>query len=437
MMGSARTVGGMDVTLRIATSDDDLLEAARVDLGSFGLPFARGRGARAALRRSLGWRRTTTTYLAERDGAAVGTACTYYMELTTPGGAPVPVLGIGDVGVLPGHRGTGVFRSLIEEILAAVHESGRVAAVLHAAESTIYGRFGFGPATRGRRVTLPAHRSNLRADVVVASGHQELLEPQDWMEVLPEVYRRGIGRRGGELSRSTEIWDKVLCSPGGDDGLLAGGVLEEPGESGLLALVHRGPGGEPAAYALYRIAESWQPEGPLHTMSVQEVVASDTASELAVWRALLSMDLVSAVETWLPVDAPLLAALEDRWAPSVSGEHDKLWVRLADPLRALASRHYRAQGDCVLEILGAAGEGQPLTLGLSVAAGGGHASVERSDRPAEITLGVAELAEVWLGGGSMQQLAALGRVVEQFPGAAGRLDALFGWSPLPWVTHDF
>lgn len=413
------------------------MAALRVDLGSFGLAHGRDVPGREALERSMRWRRTTTTYLAEIGSEAVGTARTYDMELSTPGGASVPVAGIGDVGVLPGFRGRGVLRCLVERILDDATDSSRTAAVLYASESTIYGRFGFGPATRSRRVSLPVHKGKLRADVSVAEGRCELLEPEGWIDVLPGVFERAARRRGGEVSRSAELWEKVLCAPGDDSGLLAGGLMGSPGADGRFAMVQRDPGGSANAYALYSVRESWQPEGPAHEMFVDEVVAVDAPSELALWRSLLGIGLVQRIEAWLAPDAPLLGALLDRWAPSVTGEHDKLWARVLDPLAALASRRYRIADRAVVAIGDPRSGGEPINLALTVERPGDPGVTEPCGDPPDVTLGVAELGEVWLGGGSLAALAAVGRVAEAAPGEAARLDAMLGWSPLPQVTHDF
>lgn len=444
----------MTVSVRVADDDDGLLEAARIDLTAFGLPFERTPRASESVRRSLAWRRRTTTYLADLDRAPVGTSRVYDMALSTPGAMSVPVSGIGDLGVLPGCRGRGVLRALVDRMLDDARERSDVAMVLYASEATIYGRFGFGPATRARRVGIPVSRAALRDDVSVAPGHTSILEPSEWLEVLPGVFERASLRRGGEVSRSSEIWTKVLCGSGPASAQVPGGLGETPGADGRFCMVHRGPTGEPLAYALYWVGESWEPEGPGHSMTVDELVAVDAASELALWRGLFSVGLVQHVTAWVPLDSPLLDALVDRWAPSVSGEHDKLWVRVVDPVAALSARRYRAAGEASIELIDPASGGRSSTLSLSVGQPGATAAVMVSDGGSgstggaagtggaatsgpDVTLGPAELAQVWLGGGSLASLLALGRVTEGAPGSAARLDAMLGWSPLPGVTHDF
>lgn len=427
----------MTVSVRVAECDDDLLEAARIDLTAFGLPLPRTPRAVESFERSLTWRRRTTTYLAEVDGRAVGTARVYDMDLSTPGGMALGVSGIGDLGVLPGSRGSGVLRALVTRMLDDARAREHAGAVLYASEATIYSRFGFGPATRARRVSIPVARAAMRADVSIAAGHTEVLDAPEWFEVLPDLYERCATRRAGEVSRGPELWPDVLCGTGRTPGAGPGEWETTPGADGRFCMLHRNPEGVAVAYGLYSIRESWEPVGPAHAMTVHEMLAVDMASELALWRALFAMSLVQHVDAWIPVDSPLLNALEDRWAPSVSGEHDKLWMRIVDPVTALSTRRYRAAGEVTVTLTDGGPVGEPVTVELSVTAAGGVGAAVVCDSPADVAMGVAELAEVLLGGGSLASLTSVGRVAEARPGEAARVDAMLGWSPLPYVTHAF
>ena len=95
-------------------------------------------------------------------------------ELTVPG-AIVPVAGVTAVGVVPGHTRRGHLRALMRRQLDDVHARGEAVAALWASEGAIYGRFGYGPATRvagyelhlagvarRRDVALPARRPQVR-----------------------------------------------------------------------------------------------------------------------------------------------------------------------------------------------------------------------------------------------------------------------------------
>lgn len=60
-----------------------------------------------------------------------------------------------------------------------------------------------------------------------------------------------------------------------------------------------------------------------------------------------------------------------------------------------------------------------------------------SSRSADLTLDVADLASLWLGGESAVRLAAAGRVREERAGAARKADALLRTPRRPWCPDIF
>ena len=95
-------------------------------------------------------------------GDVVATAAALSRELTVPGGA-VPVAAVTGVGVVAGHTRRGHLRALMRRQLDDVRERGEPVAALWASEGGIYGRFGYGPATRACRYELHLWRAKLRA----------------------------------------------------------------------------------------------------------------------------------------------------------------------------------------------------------------------------------------------------------------------------------
>ena len=418
----------MGIEVRQIASEQDLRTAARTDLTSFGHPFDETRFARG-----LDLRRAATSYLAHEDDTPVGACLVHDFEMTVPGTATVALAGVADVGVLPSHRRRGVLSAMVDRMLADAARSGKVAAGLHASEATIYGRFGFGAATRHRKVSIPTARARLRTDVDVAPGRLEVAHPEGRPDSLRPIHEQAMGRRPGEVRRLPQRWATRLA---GDDG-------DEPK---MLCLLHRDPDGTPDAYVLYRVVEDWAPAGPDHTLELQELVALHDPAELAMWQALLSMDLVATVVAWLPADSLLFDALEDSWAPHTIGEHDGLWLRLLDVPTALESRRYRVAGSLVVDVADPRAPDGSRTAGtwrLDVRDDGSAGLSEVPTAPSgegprvDLRLGVAELASVWLGGGSFARLHSVGRCEEATPGAARRADAIFGWWPTPWITEFF
>jgi predicted acetyltransferase len=363
-------------------------------------------------------------YLAEFDGEAVGAAGSFPFDLTLPGGSTVPVCGVSDVGVLPTHRRRGVLRALLTRQLDDAAAAGERAAVLSASEATIYGRFGFGTATRWRRVEVPTARARFRADAPVSGGRLRLVARDRAAGVLAEVYRRSVGV--GALSRTEAWWQVVL----GDAELFIGGHRLHH------VMVHEDTYGTTDAYAIYRIVEMWGDTGPAHHLVVTEIMGVDPAAELAVWRGLLDHDLVAELSAYLPADHLLFDVLDDPRALSAGGERDFLWLRPLDVEALLGARTYATDGRLVLEVGDATRPGTAGRYELRV--DGGAGSCRRDDAAtADLGLDVSELGSCLLGGTSFRRLVRAGRVRELTPGAAAAADARFGVAPLPWTWTRF
>ena len=86
--------------------------------------------------------------LAAFDGPAIiGVAAVFSFRMSVPG-AIMPAAGVTAVSVLPSYRRRGVLRSLMTRQLGDIHDRGEAIAALWASESGIYGRFGYGAASK-------------------------------------------------------------------------------------------------------------------------------------------------------------------------------------------------------------------------------------------------------------------------------------------------
>jgi predicted acetyltransferase len=109
-------------------------------------------------------------------------------------------------------------------------------------------------------------------------------------------------------------------------------------------------------------------------------------------------------------------------------------VRLVDLAAALAGRSYATELDVVLEV---ADERCPWNAGrwrLTGAADG--AGCTRTEDAADLSLGVRELGAAYLGGTSLTELAAAGRVTGS-PAALQSATTAFAHSPAPWCPMVF
>ncbi|WP_143064702.1 GNAT family N-acetyltransferase, partial [Streptomyces colonosanans] len=150
------------------------------------------------------------------DGQPVGTAGAYSFELTLPGEILVPAAGVTAVGVLPSHRRQGVLSTMMRHQLTELRARGEVLSVLLASEASIYGRFGYGPATYTQRLTVPRHQAALAtpraggtADAPATgsdTGSVEVLRRAECGKILEEVYDRYRRAQPGALSRPHRWW---------------------------------------------------------------------------------------------------------------------------------------------------------------------------------------------------------------------------------------
>lgn len=356
----------------------------------------------------------------------VATAGIYSRQLTVPG-AVVPCAGITWITVAPTHRRRGVLTAIMRRQLDDIRAAEREpVAALWAAEASIYGRFGYAPATRRGGWTGRTQGMRLRPDVDTGTGSVRPAEPAEFRAAavaLHEQLRRWVP---GNMARDERWWDRFM--------------LDEPeerkGRSAKKLALHTEADGTATGYATYRRKAAWsessEPEGEI---TVDEVRAATPAAYAALWQYLLSIDLVRTVRSGSgSEDDPLRHLLADPRALQ-SRPVDGLWVRVVDVGRALSARRYPAPLDMVFEVRD---EFCPENTGRWHL--WGHpagAFCDRTDRDPDIVLGIEELSDAYLGGVTLASLQAAGRVHEVSPGAVVQASTGFGWPVTPWCPDEF
>ena len=360
------------------------------------------------------------------EGEIVGTGGAFSFDLTVPGGGTVAAGGLTAIGVRATHRRRGILTSMMDHHLDEVARSGQAVSILTASESVIYGRYGYGSAADLTRWKLPTAGTTL-ASPPRAEGRFRQVDAARAATVLPEVYERHRTATPGGLTRPHGYWDLWF--------------LDRPdhrnGASARFYVVHESVGGEPDGYAAYRISSSWGDHGiPGSTLVASEVVSADPEVEAALWEHLLSVDLVATVDAVdRPVDDPIRWRLADPRRLQTQRVTDHLWVRLLDIGAAMEARSYLVTDRLVLEV---SDPFRPANSGCwRLDASPGGASCTRTDDPADVALGVADLGAAYLGGVRPSTLARAGRVEERTPGAVVRLDLLLSWRSAPWCATGF
>jgi predicted acetyltransferase len=338
--------------------------------------------------------------------------------MSVPGGELVPAAGITVVGVLPTHRRRGVLRMLMQEQLEDCRARGDFVAYLWASEATIYGRFGYGLASRMGEISLAKERARF-AVPFEPRGTVRLVELEEAARTFPPLYEQVVAQRPGMFVRSKDWWEtrKLFDDP----------VRRQGGPKNLALLELDG---KPAGYAIYNVKQDWAAGVSKGVVNIVEVVTPTPEAARELWRWLLDFDWTSEFNAnLLPLDHELfmLVAEPRRMQFTIN---DGVWVRLIDVGHALSARTYN-DGEIVLEVEDAF---MPQNAGHWRVTSSG---AERTDDAADLSLDITGLGSVYLGGFTFGSLVRGSRAQELTEGAAARADALFRTNVEPWCPEIF
>jgi predicted acetyltransferase len=386
--------------------------------------------ARAELLARIEFDRTLAVF----DGpTVVGTAGIFSFQMRVPG-AVVPVAGVTMIAVLPTHRRRGILSAVMCRQLADVRDRGEAVAALFASEAGIYGRYGYGHASSQAYFRLQGGEAALVPGAPVDQKLRlRLAAPGLARAELAKIYDLVLAERPGFYARTDAWWDRVLDES-----------RDEPGSTPPLRCLLAEDDAGPRGYALFTAVGRWDEPGflPDSAIDVRELMAADPAAAAALWRDLLTRDLVTEFTAGMrPVDDPLLHLLADprRLRPQIS---DGLWVRLVDVPRALAQRRYASAVDLTIEVTDDAcpqnqGRWHLATAGPPGAADGLPATCERTTARPDVIVPVHALGAAYLGGTRLGALARAGQASEIRPGAVAALSTALSWEPAPWCPLIF
>ncbi|MFE0020663.1 GNAT family N-acetyltransferase [Amycolatopsis sp. NPDC059021] len=372
-----------------------------------------------------GWANIDSAWQAEGSFAAfdgdvpVGLAHSFETVLAIPGGRAIEVGAVDGIGVRADWTRRGVHTALQQAQLRYFAEQGKAIACLHASETTIYGRFGYGVATLNRTFRIEHPAARLR-DGVSTGGHVRFLSPEEAVKQGPDVYRRAGLTRPGMVARPDSWWTLVFNENAGPKGKWR-------------TAVHNGPDGADGfvAYETIDLGTLEDPEkGAL--LRVADMHAATPEAETALWGFLLSVDLVSAIHVRdRPVDDAIPLLLNDPRHARTLAIEDDLWVRVIDVEAALAARAYGDAEPVVLEVT----DNQLADNNGRYEVGPG--GVRRSGKAAGLRLGVDVLGMLYLGEWRPTDLARAGRIEVLDGKALTRADSLFPTAVHPWCGTHF
>lgn len=400
---------------------DRLDDVVRLDVWAF--PTERSVEALRDLPSPLSWDRTYGVSPVGDDELLAGFHGAYPLRAYPVPGAEVACGWLTWVGVHPGHRRRGILRSMIEHHFADCLAHGETISGLMAAETPIYGRFGYGMASTQVSLTIPRGAA-LRpvpgtAGLEVALEEWDAAAHGDVVAALHRDYARlpvGLGRPGWATRETPEQRTAREADPAPFRG----------GKESLRLLLVRDEHDTVLAYATFRRTMSWERAGAEGTVHVREAVALTAAAAHRMWSVLLDLDLTTRVQVPnLPVDDPIMSLLVDVRGAAPDYQ-DNSWIRIVDLPGALARRMYAGAVDVVLEVTDAM---LPANAGRwRVRAGAWQqADVVRTDDEPHLVLDVRELGAAHLGSVSLASLAQAGLIEVRSPEALRSASVAWSW----------
>jgi predicted acetyltransferase len=365
------------------------------EIAMFAVQVERAFGGSGLSEAEIGHRRGVlepprTLAVFDRD-ELIATLAVHGLTMSVPGGEAA-VGGVNNVSVRADYRRRGLMTSMMTAALRDMAERGEAVSALWPSEAAIYGRFGYGLASRHARLQIDGRPGTAGS---ASPGQIRLIPDASAADtaVLDRLYRSWYAARPGSIVRSAERWRQRLAPREGARGDTAG----------VVCLLHR-DGGEVDGYALYLARPQWS-QGllPTGTTVVLEVCAQTAGALAGLWAHLLSVDMMATtVAPMIPVDDPGIWTLRDsrQWQTQLT---DNLWIRLLDVPAALRARTYARDVDLVLDVRDDLRPDSAARYRLSGDATG--ASCDPTAAPADLRVTAAQLGACYLGGTSLASFA--------------------------------
>ena len=387
------------------TSDDDRARARREGwLQAVRHGFHQGRNSEEFVRRWL-------EHVRADEGTCVGAwlpddafgagdvpvATTGWFDKTLNAGRELlPLRMITDVTSSPAHRRRGLVRRLMEDCLADAVAQAVPVAALTVSEATIYGRWGFGPATFGQSVELETGpRFGLRD--LTDSGRVELVEPRTAWPLIRDQLERFHRRSRGSVG-IPQFYEPLFTG--------SYNFFEDGPDKQLRAAVHLTPSQTVDGIVLYR-HEGRDDQG-WRKLKVMLLLGENPTATLALWGFLGGIDLVRNISWHVHApDDPLRWALRDMNALRFTGNQEFLWIRVLDVPRSLAARPWVADDELVLEVADPQGHAGGRWRVRTV---DGRAEVCSTDAEPDLHLDAETLGSLYLSGVAVRTLHAAGRI---------------------------
>jgi len=337
----------------------------------------------------------------EDDAGYVATNASLHRDLVLPGGNTVPLAACTGGSCHATLRRHGLMKATLHRLHERAVEEGKAIAAGGSTEWPIYWRFGYGPGTYYNSLEVDARGVGWRSDAPGGDVEVRRVTGKEARDLAQSVYARQAARTPGEVIPPPAYWDRLVM---------------DPTSSRLEQLLAVGAGGGPRVcvaaedrgLVTYRVIGDWAPETtPRNTIHVIDFLAADTEAAAALWRFLLSIDMVATVQVWYaPVDNPLVWWVNDA-RKLRARRHDGVWLRPLDVPTLLEARGWACDGALTIRLHDPEGYADG-TFRLEVDAG--HGTCRRSTAEPDMEMQVAAVGSMLLGATAATDLARGGRI---------------------------
>ncbi len=364
-------------------------------------------------------------------GRVVGTTRTWATELTLPGMRQIKASAVSGVTVRPTHRRRGLLRGMIAAEHAAARERGELVSLLYASEYPIYGRFGYGPAVQSAGWMLDLTATSFSEAAGGRCGSIEALPADEaGLDLARNVFETWRRIQPGEIWRRPIMWRSDFGLPGS-----AG-----EGWKGFF-VIHRDETGAIDGYARYHGDAKWEHRQPRSTLTVDELHGLTIDAQVALWRFLAGIDLVSTLKAERRHSADRLPwLLTNARAAEPFDLGDGLWIRLHDIPAALEARTYDQTGSLVLEVIDRDAGGDdaaPTRVRLALDVSPDGARAVPTDQSPDLTIDGGALGAAYLGGTKLRDAVLARGWDEHRAGALADADRLLATRDAPWCSTFF
>lgn len=341
----------------------------------------------------------------------------------------VPCAGLTLVGVHPDHRRRGVLTAMLRHHVEQTHAEGVALSALHASEAAIYGRHGYGLASRSHVLTL-SRGAELNAPGLDAgaSGIRTQFATASDPGIVERVHACKL--RAAATSPGVVVGEEAFYQYR----LRSSESPEQLRGKESLRFLFAGDHGEDVGVAAFRRHQRWENGRPRGRLEVS-ALDGDSATRLALLRRLLDFDLTSEVTVpEVGVDDPIWSWIRPAGADKVESQ-DNLWIRIIDLPEALALRTFAADCDVVVDVDDPTAPWQAGRWRIRVH--DGAAATTRTNAAADIALPIAVLGSAYLGGTNLVAAQRAGLLPEQRAGAIEELWRAFRTDLAPAPAHGF